>query len=848
MIKMKYFFFSIFLLNIFFCAEGFAQRSSGGAPMSFQSSDNLFTNRVGLTTVALPVIDNNAEQARAINVSQANCSDCENPYYGTGIDVEIDIKTDGSLEILEDGSKLWLLKMESSTAHGLQFYFDKFKLPFGARLFIFNEDKTMVLGAFTSNNNPTNETNLIKFGTQPIIGGDIYIEYHEPNNSEFEGVLSITKVIHIFNKSGPWAVNGGAGPCHINVSCPEGIGWENEINSVVLILGYNSSNNFESWCSGALINNRHIPKKALLLSANHCIDDNTSDPRFDYSTWMFIFNHQTSGCGDNGSNVPAFNGQSKFGSTHLASDATGSPTSDFLLLDIGMTETEVAAYGACYAGWDANMVGFSQSSPPFVGIHHPQGDVKKISIENNALAQTIAGGYSQAGPGRNHWKVNWDKGTTEGGSSGSPLFSSQHRIIGQLNTGNADCNGIFNNGGDDWYGMLSVSINSIFQHLDPLGFNAGFNRTMDTECATSLVGPGGTNGVPASVCEDGQFHQAGFYINGKQGVVEVCTSSPITLLNGCSPLFYPKIRRVDGSSFFSNQCSNLQSAGGYFDYDPSTLGCTVWYAEIFISVTLVNSNTLVPIGTEFTKMQGFKQPLLVVTNPTPTTVGASMGSFDLRNYLPSPYISFVSGQTYRVKLASSGLNGWSEYTNYIHFYTDNRQVNNATITGDIYGKTITINNSTVTQPVEVVAEEKITINSNSTLFAGVYRIDAVQSCSSFRIAETNDNVAKGSRGRVQTHDESYLNEITLYDQEMDKSINPRFNIYPNPNNGQFNIELKNNGGVASIEVYDMMGKQVFAQNDMSTKLSIDISNQPKGIYFVKVNIGEEVFNEKIIYQ
>ena len=76
----------------------------------------------------------------------------------------------------------------------------------------------------------------------------------------------------------------------------------------------------------------------------------------------------------------------------------------------------------------------------------------------------------------------------------------------------------------------------------------------------------------------------------------------------------------------------------------------------------------------------------------------------------------------------------------------------------------------------------------------------------------------------------------------------RVNIYPNPNNGQFNIYLGKTNQNTLIEVYDIMGKNIFTKNNVNNQLTIDINNQPKGIYFVKITIGNEVFNEKIVYQ
>ena len=67
---------------------------------------------------------------------------------------------------------------------------------------------------------------------------------------------------------------------------------------------------------------------------------------------------------------------------------------------------------------------------------------------------------------------DWEDGVTEPGSSGSPLFDNNHRIIGQLYGGAAACNGSVNNGLYDYYGRLDVSWgNGASQYLDPSGGN-----------------------------------------------------------------------------------------------------------------------------------------------------------------------------------------------------------------------------------------------------------------------------------------------------------------------------------------------------------------------------------------
>ena len=54
---------------------------------------------------------------------------------------------------------------------------------------------------------------------------------------------------------------------------------------------------------------------------------------------------------------------------------------------------------------------------------------------------------------------------------------------------------------------------------------------------------------------------------------------------------------------------------------------------------------------------------------------------------------------------------------------------------------------------------------------------------------------------------------------------------------------------AKTFIYDVMGKNIFnEENIKETVLKIDITNQPKGIYLVKIISGQDVVSKKIVIQ
>ncbi len=468
---------TIYILTIFLgmlALMGYAQESHGGEPLMFGNSRqsvkgvspaNGGQSYVQIQKKEFPLIDNNREQQKADSIAQ-EYGYSKKQLYGLEVPVNLDFKAAATVKMLGDSGKVYLLELTSPSAYALQIYFDAFKLPKGARMFIYDRDRTMFLGSFTHRNNFIDNS----FGTQFVPGNSLIIEYYEPNQPEFEAELHIRNMVHTFLRNGPFSKNGSQS-CEINVNCPLGYGWEREKRSVALILGKiylttEGNPSYYGWCSGAVINNTVQDGRPLFLSANHCL---SGQPMSNIADWLFLFNHEADNCADDGFGENSLY-ESVYGATILSKDGVGSPTTDYLLLDLNVTSLRLTTYNVVYAGWDANENN-ATSSPYTVGIHHPSGDVKKISKDTGS---PISINNPTSGAVNTNWKVTWNSGITEGGSSGSPLFNSNHKIIGQLRGGNSFCD--IPDAPDD-YGKFSKSFihGNFAQWLDP--YNTGATST-----------------------------------------------------------------------------------------------------------------------------------------------------------------------------------------------------------------------------------------------------------------------------------------------------------------------------------------------------------------------------------
>eukprot|EP00004_Rigifila_ramosa_P017762 TRINITY_DN435_c0_g1_i1.p1 TRINITY_DN435_c0_g1~~TRINITY_DN435_c0_g1_i1.p1 ORF type:complete len:443 (+),score=107.97 TRINITY_DN435_c0_g1_i1:35-1363(+) len=355
--------------------------------------------------------------------------------FAWGFEVDLNLDNSGVWERLDDGALVWRLQLTSPGAKSLNLFFSEYFLLPGNELYAYNADRTIVRGAFTALNNKENKQMMLA----PIKGDTIILELRVAAGSR-KGSLAIGIVNHAYGKSEVSAAGfGDSDPCNINTpACPYTDGYNQQVRSVAMILSATGSRR----CTGALINNVRQDGRQLFLTAYHCLGGEAN--------WIYMFNYESEQC-DLADQRDGPTSQTVQGSRLLDSASE----SDFAILEL--TETIPASYNVSLAGFNA----FDEPTVPF-GIHHPSGDIKKYCY---ATVQTVSSNWAGSGQRNTHWQVpRWagpgtgpgnqgDRTTTEPGSSGSPLFDPEGRIVGQLHGGTATCA----NPIDDYYGKVANS-------------------------------------------------------------------------------------------------------------------------------------------------------------------------------------------------------------------------------------------------------------------------------------------------------------------------------------------------------------------------------------------------------
>ena len=381
--------------------------------------------------------------------------------YLTGVMVEhgFDFFEEASSEVMSDGLTVYELEIEAYEAMGLCVYFDDFHIPVGGELFFESPDGAFDV-LYSEGPIDASENNAHgRWVSGDIPGSVIKIIYRQPVNAVGSARLGIMGV-GFFARN----VERGSDDCEVDVMCPEGDSWQCERDAVVKLRITQSGGIY--LCSGAMVNNTERDCRQLLLSAFHCAD------AVEENEWAFFkvqYNYEYLECGG----TVSINSHTRTGVLPLSNsdDATnqGFSGSDFLLVEV--EDPIPDTWNPFYAGFDAS----GETGHSGVGIHHPSGDRKKISTYTNPLTSFSAGSAGS------HWRVYWEAtetnhGVTEGGSSGSPIFSENHQIVGTLSSGLSACTvgGVGNGTGPnqpDFYGKMSYhwdGANPIpsSQHLD----------------------------------------------------------------------------------------------------------------------------------------------------------------------------------------------------------------------------------------------------------------------------------------------------------------------------------------------------------------------------------------------
>lgn len=399
---------STILIATFFLTS-YAQISFGGFPTTSHT-------RALRSADAIPTITVTPDTTEEIEANQ----------FAYQIKGNIDITKESAASIVGDVI-IYRLLIHSENAKSINLIFEPITLPDNAKMFLCRPDGGEIYGAYT---NKSFAGNI--FATTPVSGDSIMIQCEVPIATSDSFTATISAVNTGFDQLRALPAIRKAQYCETDIVCQsEGVEDQSRATCLIIINGIR-------YCSGTLIATNNNPESFVLTSA-HCLRDIAND-LFDSTLAnrsIFYFGYNTPICE---TNIVSTYEKSISGST-VASSHTGK---DMVLLKL--SQRPPVDYMTYESGWNIEQA----PRGPVTCIHHPNGDLKKISISDNdpSPISFAVDGLSED----THWLVDvWNVGITESGSSGAPLYDANGLLIGALSGGSSFCN----NRGDDKFWRLN---------------------------------------------------------------------------------------------------------------------------------------------------------------------------------------------------------------------------------------------------------------------------------------------------------------------------------------------------------------------------------------------------------
>ncbi|WP_299362073.1 T9SS type A sorting domain-containing protein [Winogradskyella sp.] len=363
--------------------------------------------------------------------------------FGHEIYVDHNFNEVGEWTTLPNGDRIWRMTYKSEGAYTLNFLFDTFKVPEGAKLYVYNHERDDLLRPFTHHNNNPEEV----LGTWLVNGSQAWIEYYQPANVTGQAKITVGSVVHGYRTAETYqkALN-DSGDCNHDVDCditPSSDPFELNTRKEEVKKAAGMLVSGGGFCSGTLVNNTNNDGTPYFLTANHCGGGEAN--------WAFRFNWRSPNpsCG---TTVNSTNGTFNQTVSGCVVRATSSE-SDMELVEITDPTFFNNNPDVVWSGWNRSTTQVPQVN---FGIHHPRGDIQKVCRDDQGATRFVTS--FNGNPTTEMWRIaDWDLGVTEPASSGSALFNENGHLIGMLSGGSAACSGTNDNGGFDVYGRFGVA-------------------------------------------------------------------------------------------------------------------------------------------------------------------------------------------------------------------------------------------------------------------------------------------------------------------------------------------------------------------------------------------------------
>lgn len=737
---------------------------------------------------------------------------------GVAIPTHLSPQNGGYWTTNADGSRTWQVIISAPGAEAISYLFERFVLHGGSTLRIQNLYGQDVHPLLTSA-----DVEVHQMQNAALCAGATHVLTLTEPAYTTPSEIYMDRIMYNYRSTG----FGGqekineSDPCEVNINCsPVGDTWQDEKRGVARIYVVEGAQ--AGWCSGSLVNNTAQDCKPYFLTALHCgVNATTAN----MNQWKFYFGYEAPSC-TNPTAVGTLASHFITGCLRIAdaADGGGNSGSDFLLVKLGnannentiITNLKSANFNAYWNGWNASPTPTTGGA----GIHHPAGDIKKISTFSGNTVSTQWGSATGS-----HWRVTWTAnangyGVTEGGSSGSPLFeAASGNIIGTLTGGGSFCTA---QTAPDQYGKMAfhwtnngtTAAEQLKPWLDAANLNVlVFGGSSDPCTPTTPVAPvanftaSATNISPATTVS----------------FTDLSTGIPTSWAWSVSP--------ATGWAYAGGTNASSQNPQITFNN----------VGQYTISLTATNAQ-----GSDVETKNNY---IIVAQVTGPCTASG----------VCDEYINTVSFNTIN-NTSTCGNNGYTDFTT----------TSTSVAQGSTYTLTITpaiVNNTTASAYTNDEIAAWIDFNNdfdfNDAGEQVAYVLVATGWTNTFNVTIPLASYTGSVRMRVRI---SYQPDgaidpcgTSTYGETEDYSINitsgaglvenplAQVQVYPNPANEVLFVDIKDLENVSSIAILDINGKQVFRQDKVVNGInSFDISYFKAGIYQVRMSQNGLQYTQRVI--
>lgn len=414
--------------------------------------------------------------------------------FAIGHAVDVDPARAGRWQSSRDGMAQWQLRVRADGAVHLNFGFSRFRLPKDARLMIYAIDGKQALGPYTQ----ADELPHGQLWTPILEGDEALLELWVPEAQRKAVQLQLARVNQGYRGFGHRSKVCKSGSCNTDVACLGATDdWQDPVDAVG---GYTIRGS--GLCTGSLVNNTANDQRMLFATATHCGVRDDADAAAIVVYWRY----ESPTCrqpGSTASGTPLARPTTRTsaGLRFLAGtpdpfiepSAVPGENSDWALVELATPPVD-NDFDLYWAGWDRRpppaLCGPALSPSATQGlcasIHHPAGHEKRITFVDTPMPA----GSIDAASGV-HYTANWDQSppilpglpepssplppsVTEPGSSGSPLYNADRRLVGVLSGGASSCGAAPEDLNDEYGGLfhawegLGTAQTRMRDHLDPL--------------------------------------------------------------------------------------------------------------------------------------------------------------------------------------------------------------------------------------------------------------------------------------------------------------------------------------------------------------------------------------------